>query len=133
MTTPDQKRLLKAVDDLVHPLLNLLYSYERLDFYSNVQTSENYPFGLSYDGWIAEFFLWKETLYKRWVDGITEYSPTITIGELKNVIADLPDSTQITVKNKDWYLNITECHIPDNYGLFTLNLGTSDTFDTTQL
>ena len=128
-----QKDFYQSVDNLTAPLLNLLYDYEKLDSISNEETSINYPFRSSYDEWFLEFINWKNTLYDRWFSGVSHHSPTITVGELKNIIDDLPDSTQITVQSKDWWLNITECQKPDNDGMFTLNFTTSDTFNPSQL
>jgi len=135
MTTEKQKKFYQCVEDLTNPLSQLLKTYEELDFDSNLDTSEKYPFGISYDEWFEEFLTWKNNLYEKWICGITRYSPTITVGELKKVIADLPDSTQITVQDKGWWLNITQCQKPidDSLYTFTLNFSLSNTFDTRQI
>lgn len=133
MITPERQAFIKSVESAVAPLVNIMIAYESLDNESNDDTSFHYPLDLSFDEWVYSFLNWRDSLYKRWVAGINEYSPTVTVGDLKKIIAELPDTTQITVQKDDGWLNITECQLPDNESIFTIVFKTSDNFSTTQI
>lgn len=133
MATQEQKDFINSVENLITPLINLMVAYESIDDKSNYDTSFDYPFTGSFDEWFHEFLSWRDSLYKKWVAGITEYSPTITVGDIKRLISNLPDHTQITVQKDDGWLNITEAQIPDNESFFTIVFKTEDNFSTRQI
>ena len=56
----------------------------------------------------------------------------LTVGELKKILADYSDDTQIVVANEEWYLNISNVVLPDNNGIYAITFETADTFDPRQ-
>ena len=56
----------------------------------------------------------------------------LTVGELKEILANYSDDTQIVVAKEEWYLNISNVVLPDNESTLALTLETSDTFDPRQ-
>lgn len=65
--------------------------------------------------------------------------PTLTVGTLRDLMADLPDDTQVTVDLQGiegstiQWANIRVVDIPDFEEQFFLNLNIEDTFDPRQL
>ena len=68
---------------------------------------------------------------------VAQAEPTLTVGKLKNILADLPDDTQITIALNECdplseYANINQVEIPDFEESFSLILHAVDTFDARQ-
>lgn len=55
----------------------------------------------------------------------------LTVGELKALIANQSDDTQIVVASDTWFLNISSVRLPDETNL-AIELGTTDNFEATQ-
>lgn len=116
-------------------LYKLLSAYENLSIEDNDSTSESYPFGQSYDEWIAEYDNWIDTIEQNWFPEKRTFFPTITVGDLKEVLKSVDDDTQIVIWDKkyEWWFNIHKITIPDEDGnVFTVVLHPQDTFDTRQ-
>jgi hypothetical protein len=131
-----KEQFIEAITEAYKPLYNILLSYENLSGEDNGLTSENFPFGMSYDEWLFEYREWVETVNKRFFPDRFDYSPTITVGDLKAILNNLDDETQIVVENqtKDGWLNIHMLELPnEDEGMFTLTLRTKGNFKTRQL
>jgi hypothetical protein len=116
-------------------LYKILLAYDFISDKDNENTSENYPFVGSFDEWICEYDLWIETLTKNFFPETKEYKPTITVGELKAILENIEDSTQIVVSDEvnSWWLNIESLEIPDEEEqVFTVVFHTKDNFDNRQ-
>jgi hypothetical protein len=59
----------------------------------------------------------------------------LTVGQLKELIANLPDDTQVIIgiESADEWLNVEAVEIPDFQEDFFFNLMTANTFDARQL
>lgn len=59
----------------------------------------------------------------------------LTVGQLKEMIQNLDDNTQVIVgvESRDEWLNVAAVEFPDNEETFFFNLMTADTFDSRQL
>lgn len=116
-------------------LYKILLAYDFISDKDNENTSENYPFTGSFDEWICEYDLWIETLTNKFFPTNKKYKPTITVGELKAILEDIDDNTQIVVRDNanDWWLNIESLEIPnEEEGMFTVTFNTVDDFDNRQ-
>jgi hypothetical protein len=130
-----RKEFIKAAGSLWEPIMNLTHAWEKLTNADNNETAEKYPFKGSFDEWIYEYAGWFDNLAVKFVIQTEDFSPTITVKELKEILALVDDDTQIVVSDKarDWWLNIDEVQLPDeDNGCFTLTFHTKDDFDTRQ-
>ena len=133
--TKAKEDFLQAIKDAYPSLSVILRAYENLTPEDNDETSAGFPFGMSYDEWLMEYRDWAEEVHKRFFPDRFEYWPTLCVGDLKNIIRDLPDETQIVVakRGQPGWLNINMIQYPnEDEGMFTLTLHTKDNFDTTQ-
>ena len=56
----------------------------------------------------------------------------LTVGELRKILSDYSDDTQIVVAKDDWYSNISDVILPDGEGVYAITFETADTFDPRQ-
>lgn len=57
----------------------------------------------------------------------------LTVAQLKKMIANLPDETQVIIGTGDDWFNVEAVEIPDFEEHFFFNLMTADTFDSRQI
>lgn len=130
-----RKEFIDAAGSLWTPLMKLTMAWEQLSAEDNGETSVNYPFTGSFDEWIYEYANWMNNLIEKFLLQTNNFQPTITVKQLKAILNQIDDDTQIVVSNQDksWWLNITEVEMPnEDDGMFTLTLHTKDNFDTRQ-
>lgn len=129
-----QKFIDAAVETRKH-LFNILLAYDDLSGEDNQKTAECYPFNGSFDEWLCEYDNWVDSLKEQFFPENKAFNPTITVKELKAIISDLDDHTQIVVRDEkdEWWLNIKTLELPDeDNGMFTLTFHTNDDFETIQ-
>lgn len=114
-------------------LYKILEAYEDLEHEDNDQTSIDYPFGSSYDEWLYEYDCWLDKLVHSWTRKVLDYQPTVTVGELKNVLSAYNDGVQIVIGTDNWYKNIESVQLPNNDDTFTIILYPGKDFDTRQI
>jgi len=130
-----RKEFIDAAGSLWTPLMKLTMAWEQLSAEDNGETSVDYPFTGSFDEWIYEYANWMNNLSEKFLLQTTNFQPTITVKQLKEILKNVDDDIQIVVsdKDKDWWLNIDEVQLPDeDNGCFTLTFHTKDNFDTRQ-
>lgn len=115
-------------------IMNLLLEWEKLTPDDNGLTSIKNPFNMSFDEFFAQYQQWYGVLEDNFLKTEYVYSPTVTVGELKEVIKYIPDETQVVVydEKNDWWLNVETIDLPDNDGMFTVTFNTVNTFDPRQ-
>lgn len=130
-----RKEFIEAAGNLWNPLMKLTIAWEQLSSEDNGETSVNYPFTGSFDEWIYDYANWMNNLAEKFLLQTTNFKPTITVKQLKELLNTIDEDTQVVVANeeKSWWLNITEVEMPnENDGMFTLTLHTKNDFDTRQ-
>lgn len=130
-----RKEFIKAAGSLWEPIMNLTHAWEKLEHEDNNETGEKYPFNGSFDEWIYEYATWFDHIAEKFSIQTEDFNPTITVKELKEILALVNDDIQIVVRDeaKDWWLNIDEVQLPDeDNGSFTLTFHTKNNFDTRQ-
>lgn len=116
------------------PLFNdLLISWERLNTKDNIATSEDNMFNQSFDEWFAEYVEWVSRLQKSFDKRTITFEPTVTVGELKTILADFEDDRQIVIASNHWYTNIDSIQLPDDYETYTITFHLGSEFDTWQI
>lgn len=101
----------------------------------NDEFSEHYPFDHSLDEVVAETYEWLESIIKAMDIRNKTYKPTITVGELKNILNQMPNDLQVTIydeKEAAW-LNIESVSFPDEQSFATLVLNAQHTFSIFQI
>lgn len=134
--TNARKNFIDKTMEAKKSLLDILIAYDDLTQEDNEKTAENYPFGGSFDEWLAEYDNWIDTLINQFFPTEKTYFPTITIRELKELLNQLNDDTQIVVSDEKngWWLNIHKVEFPnEDEGMFTLTFHTKDNFCGTQI
>lgn len=130
-----RKEFIKAAGSLWGPIMNLTHAWEKLEHEDNNETGEKYPFNGSFDEWIYEYATWFDHIAEKFSIQTEDFNPTITVKQLKEILALVDDDIQIVVRDeaKDWWLNIDEVQLPDeDNGSFTLTFHTKNNFDTRQ-
>lgn len=130
-----RKEFIKAAGSLWEPIMNLTHAWEKLEHKDNDETGHDYPFNGSFDEWIYEYAKWFDHISEKFSIQTEDFSPTITVKQLKEILGLVDDDTQVVVSDKarDWWLNIDEVQLPDeDNGCFTLTFHTKDDFDTRQ-
>jgi len=126
---------LEQVEKVGMELSKLHRCWEILSHEDSDLASEKYPFNGDLAEVIANYWEWNYVLKSNFTRRVRFFSPTITVAELRSLLAQLDSNIQIVVEKADGYdwLNIREVEIPDGESMFTLTLHTADDFRVTQL
>jgi hypothetical protein len=127
---PAISRMVNSFEEAYDNLMNALISWELTprDFSIKLDDHENYPFEQSFDEVVYSVGQWVLSLRELVKGHYSSYSPTMKVKDLKRVISNLDDNTQIVIGNPDgWYNNIESYEFPDgeNYIALTFNMGES--------
>ena len=127
--------LFEQVERVGVELSKLLHCWEKLSNEDSDLASEKYPFEGSLEDVLANYWEWNYALKSNFTRRVKSFSPTITVAELRSLLAQLDSDVQIVVEKSNGYdwLNIREVEIPDGESMFTLTLHTADDFRVTQL
>ena len=125
-----RQAFLEAIVEARQSLMKILYAYDDIDSDDNGTTSDNYPFNGSFEEWIFDYCHWVEELEDKWEN---MFSPSITVGELINLVGHLPHETQFTIATKDDYINIVDISLPDDEMFTTVVLHQGCMFSPTQV
>lgn len=130
----EQTEFIKSANKLTNAFHDLLIKWHTLDSKDDQLACIDYPFGESLEDVWATVSEWNENIIKNFKES-NNFSPTITVGQMKKVLDGLDDDEQIVIwdEQKMWWLNIGSVDIPDQENLFTLVLYPKDTFDTRQI
>ena len=128
-----RKNFLEQVENARTHLWKILHAYELLENDDNEKTSDKFPFGTSYDEWLFEYDAWIDALNNVWFPKEQTFEPTVTVGEMKEILDKYTDDTQIVLGTNSWYKNITKIQLPDDYETYTITLYIGEDFSTTQL
>lgn len=130
---PEQKEFLEEIQQGYRQMYKILMKWEKLSTKDSDAISDGYPFQHSFDEWIWEYNSWVEKVRNKFNYHL--FSPTITVGQMKEILKEYEDDVQIVVADTDnaWWFNITEVEIPDDDTMFTLTLHTENNFSITQL
>ena len=123
---------LRARDSIV-ALQELLNHWDRNPQKYNDTFSKDYPFGSSLDEVITQGYSWLAEIIKAMDIQNETYEPTMTVGDLKKVLKQLPDDLQITVGYDKGWLNIESVSFPNEADLVTLVLNAKNTFSVFQV
>jgi hypothetical protein len=128
-----RKKFIEAASALWKPFISLAMAWENLSHEDNGETSVNCPFPLSFDEWIAEYFDWLSAMTEKFETQTTNFNPTVTVKDLKQILSVLEDDVQIVISDQknDWWINVKEVELPSE-GIFTLVLHPTDDFDNRQ-
>ena len=128
-----RKQFIDAANNLWKPLIDLRIAWENLSHNDNGETSVNCPFPISFDEWVADYFDWLAELIEKFDPKIKDFSPTVTVKDLKQILSVLDDNTQIVISDKEngWWTNIKEVELPSD-GIFTLVFHPTNDFEATQ-
>jgi hypothetical protein len=132
--TEKQTEFIKSANTLTRSLYDLLIKWQDLETKDENLACEDYPFNESLDEVWARTSNWNEDLIERFQKS-NEFSPTITVKDLKKVLELISEDIQVVVRDdkNDWWLNITEVELPDeDNGCFTMTFHTQNNFDTRQ-
>jgi len=126
---------IEQVEKVGIELSKLYRCWEVLSSEDSDLASEKYPFEASLEDVIANYWEWNYALKSNFTRRVKSFSPTITVAELRRLLAQLDSDVQIVVEKSNGYdwLNIREVEIPDGESMFTLTLHTADDFRVTQL
>jgi hypothetical protein len=116
-------------------MYQLLLIWEKLSSDDNMTTSIDNPFKESFDEFIHSYIGWLSKLETNFAKSDFNFSPTLTVGELKKILSTVNDDTQIVVDDEknSWWLNIKTLELPDeDDGMFTLTFHTANDFDNRQ-
>jgi hypothetical protein len=130
-----RKQFIEAAGALWEPIMKLTHAWEKLTTEDNGTTAEKYPFNGSFDDWAYQYAGWFDHIAEKFVIQTEDFSPTITVKELKAILNTISEDTQVVVRDdkNDWWLNITEVELPDeDNGCFTITFNTQNNFDTRQ-
>lgn len=116
-------------------LSKLYRCWEILSSEDSDTASIKYPFQKDLLELIADYWNWYHEIKSIFTRRVRSFSPTVTVAELRSILAELDSDVQIVVEKADGYdwLNIREVEIPDGQSMFTLTFHTSDDFRVTQL
>lgn len=130
-----QKEFLDNLNISYHYMYKVLLSWEGLSENDSDAIVDNYPFKESFDEWLASYAIWIETVDRIFKNRIHKFDSPLTVGQLKEIIKDYDDNTQIVTSSNNgfWWKNINIIELPDDESMFTITLHTKDNFDTTQL
>jgi len=128
-----RENFINSVNNVIKPMHDMLLAWEKLDHSDNFDTVKYNPFRTSFDEWFAEYIEWANQMEKIFNTRIFKFSPTVTVGELKKILENVDDDRQIVIGTKDWYTNIAEVHLANDYETFTVTLSPGSEFDTCQL
>lgn len=86
------------------------------------------------DRWVARIGDWISSTGKAYTPLPRATPGVLTVGELTRLLADVPDHVQVLVGTGDWFENITEVCMPNDFDgpYIAVTLFTADTFDTRQ-
>lgn len=130
----DSVSFYKKAQKSIAALNDLVNHWESNPGKYNDNFTEGYPFGNSLDEVVAQGFEWLANIIKRMDIQNKKYEPTITVGEFKKVLNQLPDDYQITVYNNNLgWLNITSVDFPDDEKLVTVVLNANNQFSIFQV
>ena len=125
-----RQAFLESIVEARKSLFKILCAYDEIDSDDNDTTSKDYPFGESFDEWIHIYDNWVSTLEDEW---LSMFYPSITVGELINIVKDLPSDTQLTIATKNYYNNIVDISLPDDETYTTVVLHQGCVFSPTQV
>jgi hypothetical protein len=133
-TTEESRRnFLRVAQQALPYLWEICNDYEDLSHDDNGKTSKDYPFGSSYDEWLYEYGAWLTTLENEWFPQSKTFEPTITVGELKEILEKYNNDRQIVIGTDSWYRNIGSVEFPDDCQTYTLTLYPGTEFNVFQL
>lgn len=96
------------------------------DFIDQISTMDSeYPFDMCLEEKTYEVGVWLNDFKDQIVKYRRKNSPTLTVGELKEIIKDLDDYEQVVIGGEECYWNINEYHVPNEDGEYV-----ALTFDT---
>lgn len=126
---------IEQVENVGIELSKLYRCWEILSPDDSDEASNKYPFQKDLLELIADYWNWYHETKSAFTRRVKSFSPTITVGELKNILNEIDDDIQIVVEKVNGYdwLNIREVEIPDGESMFTLTFHTADDFTVTQL
>lgn len=134
-TSEEVELFLEQIEIVGLNLSKLYDAWQNLNSQDSDTVSNKYPFQKDLLELIADYWNWyhetKSTLTRR----VKSFSPTITVAELRGILAELDSDIQVVVEKANGYdwLNIREVEIPDGESMFTLTFHTADDFTVTQL
>lgn len=128
-----RENFIKSVNNVIKPMHDMLLAWEKLDHSDNSDTVNYNPFRTSFDEWFAEYIEWASQMEKIFNGRTFKFSPTVTAGELKKILENVDDSCQVVIGTRDWYTNIAEINLPNNYETYTVTMYLGTEFDTCQL
>lgn len=131
----NRKSFINATEKVYSAIANLLSQWEDLTEADSNKAAEEYPFKSSLDEVLADFGFWIERITRDLNPNFHNFYPTVTVRELRQLLDELPGDKQIVVEKDngaDW-LNIRTVEFPDNDGMFTLTLHTTNDFSPIQL
>lgn len=129
------KTFLEQVEQVGVELSSLYRCWEKLSIEDSDTASTKYPFNRDLLELIANYWEWHYEISSLFSRRLRSFSPTVTVKELKQILAEIDDDVQIVVEKPEGYdwLNIREVEIPDGQSMFTLTFHTSPDFVVTQL
>lgn len=124
---------IEAAKALWEPFLKLSMTWEELSMEDNNETADECPFDMSFDEWIHKYLEWVTLLIEKFEPKVEQFKPTVTVKDMKQILAVLEDDVQIVISDKknEWWLNIKEVELPSE-GIFTLVMHPTNDFDTRQ-
>ena len=127
-----RQEFIKAAKEVCKPIYELLSVWEELSHEDNGKTSDC-PFDKSFDEFCADYTDWVWKMDEKFSPKIDKFEPTITVKDMKQILAVLEDDVQIVISDQknDWWINIKEVELPSE-GVFTLVFHPTDDFDNRQ-
>jgi hypothetical protein len=125
----------KKASEVVDRVTDLARYWGKNENVFNSKFSEGYPFGYDLEEVAYSSVDWLVSILENMDCQNKKYNPTITVGELKEILKQANDNDQVTVydKEKNKWLNITSVNLPNDEGLVTVVLNTEDTFNIFQV
>lgn len=133
--TPERSEFIENLENAYSSFAKILFSWEKLSNGDSQLICDGYPFAGSFDEWLAEYREWMEKVQNLFEKRTMEFSPTISVGDLKKILESFDDDIQIVVydEKKYWWNNITSVELPDGETMYTITFHTSGEFDTRQI
>lgn len=127
-----RKNFTNQLDRCWSEMYKLLLFWEELEEDDHDGISDGYPFIESYDEWL---FLFSDWIEKVKLNFANRFHPTLSVGQLKRIINNLDDSTQIVISkpNHVGWLNIEALEVPnEDHGIMAMVIHPKDNFSEIQ-
>lgn len=128
-----RENFVNSIKDVIKPLHDMLLAWEKLDHSDNDSTASHNPFKASFDEWFAEYVEWASEIEKIFNSKKVEFEPTVTVGELKEILEKYEDDRHVVIATDGWYTNIGSIEFPDDYQTYTITLHPGSIFDPWQI